>query len=165
MFGYMGFGMQSYVYKRRPRKPFDKHTKVPSFSPLTEPPRTFTPKAHKKENNIESALRLIIYTVFFLVVSVLLMNRLNTYFNDHRFNLEQGLKTRDNNAFNFLFNSGKRRLSRGNLEGAYKEFVLAYAIQSNHEELNQLLVETSGALCHENNIYCQKLERHLSDFN
>lgn len=48
--GYMGFGMQSSVYKRHPRKPFSKRGKVPSFSPLLNYTRTFSLKPHIKEN-------------------------------------------------------------------------------------------------------------------
>ncbi|BAO77506.1 hypothetical protein [Winogradskyella sp. PG-2] len=66
--------------------------------------------------------------------------------------------SKDNQAFDFLMNSGKKRLRSGNIYDAYSEFKLAVAIKPVNEEVNQLLLETISMLCEENENYCNELE-------
>ena len=64
----------------------------------------------------------------------------------------------DKQAFNFLLNSGKTHLKRNNVVGAYSEFILAYRVNPNNKELNQLLIETLSILCVNDENYCGELD-------
>ncbi|MBC3759036.1 hypothetical protein H7U19_11505 [Hyunsoonleella sp. SJ7] len=165
MFGYMGFGMQSYVHKRKPKKPFVKHGSVPSFTPLTEDRREFKLKSHKPENSIESGLIKLLFILLIAFISVIFCLRFNHYQKNLNTMVEHSNRIENTNAFSFLMNSGIDRLAIGNTEGAFSEFSLAHQIDRNNEELNQLLIETLSVLCSENRDYCEKLEIHLEELN
>ncbi|MFD2725913.1 hypothetical protein [Hyunsoonleella rubra] len=128
MFGYMGFGMQSYVYKRRPKKPFVKHGNVPSFTPLTEDRREFKLKFHKPENRIERGLIKLLFILLIGFISVMFCLRFNHYQKNLNTMVEHNNSIENTKAFGFLLNSGIDRLAVGNTEGAYSEFSLAHQI-------------------------------------
>jgi hypothetical protein len=163
MSGYMGFGMQSWLYKKRPRKPFAKRGQVPSFSPLHNYSRTFSLKPHVKKNNLLTGL----FTLAILILSAYFVftycDRFTDYSNQHRQLVIVQTQKQDEQGFNFLINSGKRRLSNNNVKGAYSEFHLAYNIRPENEELNRLLLETLSILCSEEIKYCDKLDYHLGE--
>jgi hypothetical protein len=58
--------------------------------------------------------------------------------------------------------SGINRLKGQNLVGAYSEFKLAYAINPDNQELNELLLETLYSLCESDTTYCSDLDALLS---
>ncbi len=57
--GYMGFGMNSYAYKRKPRKPFSK-SKISSFIGLQHYSRSFKLQLSKNENKKLTGLKTIL---------------------------------------------------------------------------------------------------------
>ena len=67
-------------------------------------------------------------------------------------------ESKDNEAFEFLLRSGKNRLLSNNILGAYSEFNLAYNIKPKDKELNQLMIETLGILCVNEEKYCSELD-------
>ncbi|EPR70765.1 hypothetical protein ADIWIN_3412 [Winogradskyella psychrotolerans RS-3] len=74
----------------------------------------------------------------------------------HKQELAWAIK-KDRDAFNFLIKSGKQRLNKGRISGAYSEFKLAYAIKPKDKELNQLLLDTLGILCLDYDRHCDDL--------
>ena len=164
MAGYMGFGMQSWIYKKNPRKPFAKRERIPSFNSLPKHNKDFTLKYNRKENKKLNGL----LTVLIIVVSVFLVSFLYSQFNEYSKEQSQSIvekmRIENNYAFNFLFNSGYSRLKNSNYLGAYSEFKLAYNLNSENEELNQLLLETLSILCEKDEKYCAELDEFMNKF-
>lgn len=159
--GYMGFGMQSWVYKRQPRKPFSKRGQIPSFTPLLKYSRTFQLKPQKKKSKYKNAfLSLLVFLSLVFLFSAF-TQKLTFYNKNYNSIVNEEINRRDNEAYHFLLNSGKKRLLANNIVGAYSEFNLAYNIKPNNEELNQLIIETLSILCSENIEYCDVLDSHL----
>lgn len=159
--GYMGFGMQSYIYKRRPRKPFAKRSRIPSFNPLTEKKQIFKLKKHANADKYQVGLGLVVSV---LLVAILMINfgfKIKAHTNTQVDLAKAHLIKSDQDAFAFLVESGKDRLNRGNAEGAYAEFKLAYKIYPNNQELDKLLIETLSVICVEANLYCTELNQYL----
>lgn len=75
--------------------------------------------------------------------------------------IAKNIQIKEIKTFNFLLNSGKKRLLSNNIQGAYSEFKLAYNIQPEHKELNQLLIETLSILCTKDSLYCKELDKLL----
>lgn len=159
--GYMGLGMQSWVYKMKPRKPFSCIRKN-SFTSLPNHKGRKFKIQHSKESS--KFYIIISFTLIFLLFSFVIIKRND--FLDHSSLINKEINERiqreDIFAFNFLFNSGKRRLKSRNLVGAYSEFKLAYNLRPNDIELKQLLLETITLLCDKNESFCSEYE--LFDF-
>ncbi|TWO32992.1 hypothetical protein E1J38_009020 [Seonamhaeicola sediminis] len=100
--------------------------------------------------------------LFAIITAILLLNpiisRYEKYSNTQREEIILLRKRNNQRAFNFLINSGKKRLYHGNISGAYKEFKLAHAIYPDNKELNKLLVKTLNILCEKQVSYCEVLD-------
>ena len=163
MAGYMGFGMQSWVYKMKPRKPFSMERK-PSFYPLPKYERQFQLKPRSFAEN--KTLGLVITFLAILIVSLIsvkFINKLNAHENEINGQTYSRIANEQQEAFDFLYNSGKNRIEANKLESAYSEFVLAHKIYPENMEVIDLLIETSYNLCNQNKVsYCDKLDYWLS---
>ncbi len=155
--GYMGFGMQSWVYKMRPRKPFSMERKK-SFDPLPNYSREFKIQPSKNENvKLKGILTIISALVlcFIFVSSGVKFKELSII---HSVKMEKIRNQKDMVAFNFLMGSGVYRLKHNNIQGAYSEFKLAQNIFPENKEAYQLLLETTRILCKNDNKYCDELD-------
>lgn len=161
MAGYMGFGMQSWVYKRRPRKSFSKRGRVPSFSPLPKYSRTFTLKPKVKENSKALTLLLMFSLITLFVLMFIWKQDFQEYSRKQRAIVENSINKMDEKAFVFLINSGKDRLKSNRPIDAYYEFNLAFNINSGDEELNKLLTETLLILSARDDKYSNELDKLL----
>lgn len=157
MGGYMGFGMAAWIYKQRPRKAFSPKRSKPSCNTLDTYNRTFKLQPSKE------ASRLYVYFSLMLIalVSIAFFYKIPEY-KIYSENLiaqkvanEQKL---NNDAFQFLMQSGTRRLKEGYIVGAYSEFKLAHQLYPNNKETNRLLFETICLLCENENNYCKELD-------
>ena len=154
--GYMGFGMQSWVYKMRPRKPFSMERKM-SFDPLTKYSRQF-----KIQPSVNKNVRLknLLLVLSILIMIPLLFN-ISMGFVDYNRNhyrlMGKRIQNENKEAFDFLIDSGKYRLSINNFIGAQSEFKLAVKIYPENKEAYQLLIETTSILCDNDNKYCDEL--------
>ena len=109
MVGYMGFGMQSWLYKKRPRKPFTKRGQVPSFTPLHSNTRTFSIKPHLKKNNIYAGLITLVAISISILLVVNYSQKFVSYSQERSELIEYNNSKQENYTFNFLLNSGKKR--------------------------------------------------------
>lgn len=162
MFGYMGFGMQSHVYKKRARKPFSKRSKIVAFVPLHTNLRIFKLRKRASENLKVNGIDLILAVLISLFLIFSFVNNVKRYTASHYLEVQTKVQERDSVAFNFLINSGISRLKQDNATGAYSEFKLAYQIDSSNKELYQLLTETLSALCTDDVKYCEELDDLLN---
>ncbi|WP_044398133.1 hypothetical protein [Lacinutrix sp. Hel_I_90] len=162
--GYSGLGMQSWIYKRKLHRPFSKRGKVPTFASLPSYSRTFALKPKSKENRRAVGFTTIAIILLFFSALYILGSKWHQY--------ESSLERKrvivhsecNETAFQFLLNSGKSRLSKHNVSGAYSEFVLAHKIDPKNENVVNLLIETTHTLCIEDQRYCDALEYYL-DYN
>ena len=161
MGGYMGFGMQSWVYKRRPRKPFTKRGRIPSFSPLPKYSRTFTLKPKIKENSKALTLLFILSLITVFGLASVWMNNLKDYSHNLRVRVEESMHINDDEAFAFFIKSGKYSLKSNRPLEAYYEFDLAFKINPKDNELNQLLTETLVILSSKGEPYYSMLNSFL----
>ncbi len=162
MAGYMGFGMQTWVFKRRPRKPFTKGGRISSFYPLHQNLRTFKPKPKVKENSKGIELILALAVIILSLSIFMWINDFVEYSEQHRISVEKSMLRMEDKAFTFLMASGKQELMSNDIAAAYSEFILAYKIRPEDEEVNQLLIETLSMLCAENIKHCIELEEFLN---
>ncbi len=164
MGGYMGFGMQKWIYSRNLRRQLYMHDRILSFTSLPKYSRNFTIKPKIKEHPKLKGILII-----FIVFSVALIGGVNyknfiSYSNRQTVLVNDFSKLKDKKAFNFLLNSGKGRIYRNDIVGAYSELKLAYKIDSTDKELNQLIIETLSILCSQNNEYCNELDLYMDNY-
>lgn len=153
--------MQNSVHKRRPRKVFSKRGRVPSFLPLQKNSRLFKFTRYITLGKYEMPFWGIIIFVGCIYLTKISISSFIDYSNDLAINKLKNANRIDYKAFNFLMDSGKRRLFSNNILGAYSEFNLAYDILPQNEELNTLLIETLCMLCAQNEMHCDKLDVYL----
>ena len=163
MAGYMGFGMQSWLYKKKPRKPFDKRETLPSYRALPKYQRTFQPKRNKNRSTKLTAFLTIAIIFCFLIVLNYMSAQFVTYSKKHRKALNQKNIDLDNEAFNFLMDSGIFELKSQRPEIAFKKFELALKLFPEDERINQLYLETLSVLCEKDKVkYCDLFNDKLS---
>lgn len=153
--GYMGMGMQKWIYKMKPRKPFsmkrkDSFTKIPLYK------RTF--KIQPSKSSAYSYLLGVFLFLLFLVITISIIPKWMSYEAENHLAIIESEQHKNDFTFNFLMNSGKKRLKNGNLIGAYSEFKLAKAIFPKHKRLNQLFLETTTSLCLNKGLYRKYLD-------
>ncbi|WP_248723037.1 hypothetical protein [Seonamhaeicola sp. ML3] len=141
------------------RKPISNGTEISFKPPFSIWLKTYILKLkfYKKK------LVLGISTLLLIVVStIMLLNpivvKFEAYSIKHKKETMALREKKKQKAFNFLMNSGKRRLQQGRELGAYKEFKLAYAIYPKNSEVNQLIIETLAVLCEKEGSYCKDLD-------
>ncbi len=156
--GYMGFGMQRWIYKRHLRKPFSKRESIPTFSPLSNYSREFKLQPSVEENEKLNGFLTLAIIFVFIIFLFFLSSKFVSYTNNQSISISLMNESKDNEAFEFLLKSGKNRLLSNNILGAYSEFNLAHNIRPNDKELNQLMIETLGILCVNEEKYCDKLD-------
>ncbi|MBF8149967.1 hypothetical protein ITJ86_08655 [Winogradskyella sp. F6397] len=151
--GYMGLGLQKWIYAMRPRKPFSMQRKG-SFTAVPTYSREFKLQYSNNEGSYNFGI------ILFLIMVLVIALAIPRWIEDSRLRHQQELAwaiQKDNYAFNFLLKSGKWRLNKGRISGAYSEFKLAYAIKPDNVELNALLLETLEILCLDYNRHCDDL--------
>lgn len=161
MAGYMGFGMLSWKYKERPRKAFSKRKRKPTCNTLPGYNRTFKLQPSKQSNALATLMTLFLLGLFltsFYFKAPAILEHSN---NMQRLKQER-IKRENDVAFRFLKNSGVNRLGHQNLVGAYSEFKLAYHINPNHRELNDMMLQTLYSLCEDDISYCDDLNDLLA---
>ena len=154
--GYMGFGMQKWIYSRNPRKPFAKG-RIPSFTSINTYERTFKAQPSKSLGKFYIYISILLLGLFFSIIylkkdeflihSAKINNQIN----------EQAIQI-DKDAFRFLMNSGIHRLESSNIKGAYSEFKLAYNIYPTNIELQEIMFHTLSILCYNDVKFCQELD-------
>jgi len=149
--GFMGFGMQKWIYSMRPRKPYSMQRKG-SFTVIPTYTRKF--KLQHSTNDGGYNFGIILFFVMVLVITLAIPHYLENARLRHQQEVAWAIK-KENRAFKFLLKSGKWRLNKGRISGAYSEFKLAYAIRPNDKELNKLLLETLEILCLDYNRHCE----------
>lgn len=161
--GYMGFGMQKWIYSRSPRKPFVK-SRIPSFTSIDTYDRTFKVQPSKSLGSFFVLISILLLGLFFSMV-FLKKDELLIHSNEIRRQKTEILAQMDIDAFKFLLKSGKYRLETNNISGAYSEFKLAYKINPDNNELNVLLSETLSILCYRdtNTNYCDELDNIMKN--
>lgn len=152
--GFMGFGMQKWIYTMRPRKPFSMQRKG-SFTKVPVYKREFKLQPSKNKGGYNFGI------AFFLIIVAVLVFQMPKWLNQARIHHKEVIElaeNRDNNAFEFLMSSGKKRVLIQNYSGAFSEFKLAKAIKPNNSEVNLLLLEVISLLCEKNEEYCKEFD-------
>lgn len=161
MGGYMGFGLQKWIYSRKPRIKLYERERITSFTSLPKYSRTFKLQPSATENKKYMGLITVIVGISFIVIISFAYRDFIDYSNNHTKQITVNYNNQNKKAFNFLIKSGKNRLKENRVLDAYSEFSLAYNINPNDENLNHLLIETLSVLCNENISYCNELDNML----
>ncbi|TYA71811.1 hypothetical protein [Seonamhaeicola marinus] len=161
MAGYMGFGMQKWIYSRNPRRKLYKRDRIPAFTALDSYSRTFALKPSIGENKVVRGAITLFFILSLIVILVPITKMFTQYSNNHAKAVYKHQQIRNEKDFNFLVSSGKTRLSQNRVIGAYSEFKLAYAINSKDKALNDLILQTLTILCENNNKFCEELDAML----
>ena len=156
MAGYMGFGMQKWIYNRKLRKPFNIQ-KRPTCNTINNYQRKFKLQPSKNNDIVPFFLSLFILTTFLLIM-VTKKSDFENYISNRNSQISLKEERESNMAFNFLLKSGSSRLASKNYKGAYSEFMLALKIKPNHNEARELLLETVQLICENDNTLCKDLD-------
>ena len=154
--GYMGLGMQSWIYRMKPRKPYSMNRKK-SFTHIPQYDRQFKIQPSKNTFDLFPFHHFLIF-IFFTMVLIIYKNSWLAHSKELYKSKEELLIQENNRAFGFLISSGKERLKRDNYEGAYSEFKLVMNLFPENLEASKLLEETLSVLCFKDNKYCAELE-------
>ena len=166
--GYMGFGLQKWIYNLKPRRPFSKDRKS-SGDTIPRYKREFT----IKQNDSEKNSRLIaIRNLVLLVIICFLFGYFLYSFNNHSNELNRKQihhsKQKDTDAFKFLYQSGKGFMASGNWLMAKSEFELALKIEPENIDVNKYYIQTLLILCKNGDIDCiiinKQIEKSLTLF-
>ncbi len=141
--GYMGLGMQKWIYGMRARAPFSIQRKK-SFTALPTYSRKFKIQPSKPRPTYDFG---IIFGFVLGFVMLLCIPNLEQSFKQHQNKVQLLSLQEDDKAFNFLMKSGENRLAKGKISAAYSEFQLAYAIRPQDKKLQELMHVTSEQLC------------------
>ena len=128
--GYMGFGMQRWIYSRNPRKPFVKG-KIPSFTAVKTYDRNFKLQPSKPFGRFFIFISILLLGLFFSII-YLKKDEFLIHSNKIHNQENERLAQIDKDAFKFLMKSGIHRLESNNIVGAYSEFKLAANIKPNN---------------------------------
>lgn len=161
--GYMGFGMLSWVYNMKPRKPFSVERKT-SFTAVPVYKRKFKLQ-HSKPSTKKVALIALIILLIVTPVSFSMVNQFLKHSKTITTAKQKLDKKEDEIAFDFLLESGINRLYSKDYKGAFSEFKLAYKINPKHLQTQTLIIETLTVLCVNNNDYCSYLDKFLNEIN
>lgn len=133
--GYMGFGLQKWIYTLKPRKPFSMDRK-PTGDTLPEYHREFKlkPATGKTDSRIKALFALLVLAVL-LSITVLLIIRFRKTSSTNYKNYKEVVQKENINAFEVLFKSGLYNYEKGNWELAQKDFELAIKLQPENEAL------------------------------
>ena len=161
MGGYMGLGLQQWIYSRNPQKKMFKKQPLKSFTALPKYSRTFKLQSSRKENKILNGLITVLFVFSASLLSIFTINQYIAYSNKHAQDIIDITKKKDLETFSFLVNSGEDRLINNQALRAYSEFKLAQNINPESERLSQLIIETLSVLCADNNEFCKELDRAM----
>ncbi|SHH55079.1 hypothetical protein [Winogradskyella jejuensis] len=157
--GYMGMGMQKWIYTMRPRKPFSMERKG-SFTVIPKYKRTF--KIQYSNIKTDFFIKTVVIALF-SIITVQLLYQWRVYEQNHFKSLKVINESKTNWEFNFLMKSGRERLNQQNVIGAYSEFKLAIAIYPDNIEAKELLIQSAIMTCYNHGKYCEELESIKTD--
>lgn len=152
--GYMGFGMQKWVYTKRSRRPFSMQKKG-SFTKVSTYNREFKLQHSKRSNDYIFAIIILLFLAGIAISKIPDWKIYESELNNSKLEYQ---KIKDASTFRFLKTSGQNRFANNNIEGAYSEFKLAKAINANDTEVNKLLEESLTILCLNHGQYCDELD-------
>lgn len=161
--GYMGFGMQKWIYSRNPKKVLFDRKGIPSFNPLQSYSRTFSIKPNIPVNKTFMGILSFVIGIILLFIGTFSFVSFNHYSKAHTQEMNDLEACENKKAFRFLMASGKERLKMNQIHGAYSEFKLAYKIYPNSKELHDYLAETLLVLCEKDQKYCSDLNVFLQE--
>lgn len=143
--GYMGLGMQSWIYKQKPRKPFQLRRR-PTFDALPSYDRTFKIQPTKQASKKRKALQSLSILVFCVCLLVFFASKFKNY-ERQRVQLNEERESRiAAEAYLFLQHSGMQRYYNNDIKGAYSEFKLAYKLNPKNLDLKQRIVDLGNEL-------------------
>lgn len=163
MAGYMGFGMQSWLYKKKPRKPFTKRGKLPSYTALPKYSREFTIKPKSKENSKLVGAITIGIILCFICLGFIYEKKFTNYSNEYSKSIEAFNKKKDHEAYIYLISKATEELKRGQTLKAYDKLKIAETIYPNDYQQKHLMKETLSILCTKDKNYCIDLDKYLSE--
>ncbi len=135
--GYMGFGLQKWIYTLKPRKPFSMDRK-PTGDTLPEYHREFNikPATDKPNSRLRALFTLFILVVLLAVTGLLIIRFSNTTSTNYK-NYQKVLQNEDVNGFQVLFKTGLYYYEKGEWNLARSEFELALKLQPENEALQK----------------------------
>ena len=140
--GYFGFGLQKWIYKQRPRKPFSNNRK---------PSHDTTPIYHnefklKRDLNVTNNKLKAFITLLFLAgivwAIVIMLSNAKSRTSEYNQEFNKTIERTDNEIFNVLYKSGSLYYRNESWESAKSEFERALKIKPDHIDLNRKYITT-----------------------
>lgn len=162
--GYMGFGLQNWIYRQRPRKPFSKQTKS-NFEPLPTYNREFN---LQKNDNYSKGYNSTYVLVILLVLSVIFIYILFDYVIIGNSKTTPQVKQDNKESLDIIIESANNYRKYSEWKSAQKELELALKLDPNNLVVNKLYIQTLFSLCLEDTnervLYIREINRAIDKF-
>jgi tetratricopeptide (TPR) repeat protein len=163
--GYMGFGLQKWIYRQMPRNAFSKERKL-EYDSISKNHHDFSPKpAIKPTKNKQKALVSIGILLILISFSVYLISTFYKYSHNRKNTTEIELKKIEKQAFKVLCNSGIVYFERQNWSKAKAEFELALKLEPDDLKLNLYFAQTLLWLCKSEKQKCTEAIEYLNSIS
>jgi tetratricopeptide (TPR) repeat protein len=163
MGGYMGLGLQKWIYRQRPRRPFSKDRK-PTGDTISQKRWEFKLRKHKifTGDNLKIAFSLVLL----ITCAILIRNGIKNatkYTQEQNAKITETVNHIDEKAFSFLFESARQYSFQGKWEKAKKEYELALKIKPNDLITNKYYIQTLIVLCDKKHSNCDFEKEHVNE--
>lgn len=160
--GYLGFGLQKWIYKQKPRKPFSKERK-----PIADSTQSYHNEFDLKRDlsydnkKLKAVITLLILAAF-VWGAVILLKRAESHTTEYNKEIQATIDRKETEHFNVLFKSGKSYFDSKNLESAKSEFELALKIKPNSISLNKYYLSTLLLLSEKDSAYSEIALKYIN---
>jgi hypothetical protein len=183
--GYMGFGLQKWIYNMKPRKPFSKSAKNAGYenyeqahwefklkesctsNPEVIDKRLNEAKRRFKFNNRLDDIHSSIYIIAIVVLTIITFIGVNNYKEKNQKNqviISSRNQQEIKNALDVIIKSGINYLNHNEVKNAIKEFELALTLEPKNEEAFYYYVLSLSFDCVQNNRNCESAVTHFETF-
>lgn len=175
--GYLGFGLQKWIYTMKPRKPFMKRSKKVGYDTIettenkefklkdsvSTNPDILEDSINESKKRINRYFKLDFLNSLFIILSILVLSILaywtiKNYESDTKRN-NKTFKEREirekNNAIYVLTESGMYHLKNNEIENAIKDFKLALDIDSENLKALKYYIISLSVDCEKNSKNCE----------
>ena len=176
--GYLGFGLQRWIYTQKPRKFFSKDRKpihseiemfqIKSFTPaFSTSPSSSGEKTNQtqriKANKSIQRLAIMIGFVLLITVTVLAVKAFSftDYSEEIKLDKMREKKRYESNAYRVMTITGRKAFEKGNYVFAYEEFNRAHKLYPHAVYHQVYLANMYKQLCEEEGFYCNETAAYI----
>lgn len=166
--GFMGFGMQRWIYTQRPRQFFSKERKsignsLPSYTNRIDTTQRVISSKKWIYKPTHWTIKVLIVSTFLILMGLITLslfgmvykgNALISLTNDITSNVIHQQKLEKDEAYSLLTNSGRQLYQKGDYHEAFNELMRAHKLYPNAIYHHVQFANMYTDLCNSQNLYC-----------